>query len=263
MSATPTAKKELRRTLRAALSGVSRTEVLQQSHRVQLRVQRIVEQLHRDRDREGKRAEARAPLSVGLYLGMTHQPEVDTDALARWLLQRGDAVWLPRCLPAAKQSERSAASAASDASAQAPTRPHLAFLPLPSAESLTALQPQGKYRLREPTASPAATRSYALHPAPLDILVVPCVGFHPRTLARIGWGAGYYDEFLERYRRVHGRVPLLVGVCLEQQLSVGVVGDARDWAMDAVVSGGAAGAAEGSVHVRGDEVGEWCSRAAQ
>lgn len=261
MSATPTAKKELRRTLRAALSGVSRTEVLQQSHRVQLRVQRIVEQLHRDREREGK--QARAPLSVGLYLGMTHQPEVDTDALARWLLQRGDAVWLPRCLPAAKQSEPSAASDASDASAQAPTRPHLAFLPLPSAEALAALQPQGKYRLREPTASPAATRGYALHPAPLDILVVPCVGFHPHTLARIGWGAGYYDEFLERYRRVHGRVPLLVGVCLEQQLSVGVVGDARDWAMDAVVSGGALGAAEGAVHVRGDEVGEWCRRAAQ
>ena len=104
------AKKELRRTLRAALTGVSRAEVLEQSLRVQQRVQELVASL--------PTATPAQPLKVGLYLGMTHQPEVDTDGLARWFLGRGDSLYLPRCLPSAEPGTG------------LPSRPHLAFLPL-------------------------------------------------------------------------------------------------------------------------------------
>lgn len=103
----------------------------------------------------------------------------------------------------------------------------LQFLRVPSLDAFRALEPRGRYKIREPAAPATAT---APIDAPLDLLVVPGVAFayhgdnHDTSLvvaprvARLGHGAGYYDDFLARHRARFGTRPLCVGLALPEQL---------------------------------------------
>lgn len=51
----------------------------------------------------------------------------------------------------------------------------------------------------------------------VDLVLVPGLGFDPRTHARIGRGRGYYDRFLSRFRG--GRRPEVIGISFACQLT--------------------------------------------
>lgn len=44
-----------------------------------------------------------------------------------------------------------------------------------------------------------------------DVIIVPMLGFDPKTLHRIGYGGGYYDKFLATQPQARK-----IGVCFEQ-----------------------------------------------
>lgn len=47
-------------------------------------------------------------------------------------------------------------------------------------------------------------------PDNFDVVIVPMLGFDPKTLHRIGYGGGYYDKFLATQRQAKK-----IGVCFE------------------------------------------------
>jgi 5-formyltetrahydrofolate cyclo-ligase len=47
-------------------------------------------------------------------------------------------------------------------------------------------------------------------PEKFDVIIVPMLGFDPKTLHRIGYGGGYYDKFLSSQPRAKK-----IGVCFE------------------------------------------------
>lgn len=108
---------------------------------------------------------------------------------------------------------------------------HLRMLELPSLAAVHALEPRGKYRLREPTEG-----MNALTDGGLDLVVLPGVGFST-TGGRLGHGAGYYDAFVNEHEAVTGRVPQLVGVGLAEQLVAELPVEPHDRTLDAVVLG--------------------------
>ncbi|KMT23093.1 5-formyltetrahydrofolate cyclo-ligase [Clostridium cylindrosporum] len=63
----------------------------------------------------------------------------------------------------------------------------------------------------------------------LDIVFVPGVGFDKRGF-RIGYGAGYYDRFLNDYKGIK------VGVCFELQMVEYAYNDEHDIAMDYIIT---------------------------
>lgn len=63
----------------------------------------------------------------------------------------------------------------------------------------------------------------------LDIVFVPGVGFDKRGF-RIGYGAGYYDRFLNDYKGIK------VGVCFELQVVEHAYNDKHDIAMDYIIT---------------------------
>lgn len=63
----------------------------------------------------------------------------------------------------------------------------------------------------------------------LDIVFVPGVGFDKRGF-RIGYGAGYYDRFLNDYKGIK------IGVCFELQVVDHAHNDSHDIAMDYIIT---------------------------
>ncbi len=63
----------------------------------------------------------------------------------------------------------------------------------------------------------------------LDIVFVPGVGFDKNGF-RIGYGAGYYDRFLNGYKGIK------VGVCFELQMVEHAFNDEHDIAMDYIIT---------------------------
>ncbi|SCU83455.1 LAMI_0C03290g1_1 [Lachancea mirantina] len=156
--------------------------------------------------------------------------EVVTTPILKWLFQAGKTVYLPRCT-------------STDASGHINLRntgkphPHLTFHRMRSYAAVESLRPQGKYQLREPLLE-------IPHPLPpkLDVILVPGVAFSPQNGARMGHGAGFYDDFIHRTLHHHAQKPLLVGLALQQQLVQDIPMEQHDNCMDAVVSG------DGSIH---------------
>ncbi|GAB7364814.1 hypothetical protein MBLNU230_g5609t1 [Neophaeotheca triangularis] len=73
----------------------------------------------------------------------------------------------------------------------------------------------------------------------LDMVVVPAMAFD-ESMRRLGHGAGFYDGWIKRYRESQGKKPMLVGLCLAEQLlptDRTIPTDAWDWKMDVIVTG--------------------------
>ncbi|MDF1813377.1 MAG: 5-formyltetrahydrofolate cyclo-ligase [Verrucomicrobiales bacterium] len=73
-----------------------------------------------------------------------------------------------------------------------------------------------------------------LSPDHVDIVIIPGVGFCPRTGNRLGRGKGHYDRYLRKLRE-RKTPPLLVGVCFAAQLCE-VESEPHDISMDLVIS---------------------------
>lgn len=152
---------------------------------------------------------------IALYMSM--DAEAQTAPVIHQAFADGKRVFLPRCEPAAAPGRK---------------RNHLRMLEVPLEAAVLQLQPQGKYQLREPLSGAEGLDEG------LDLIVVPGVAFLAAK-ARLGHGAGFYDEFFLVYQARHGRLPFLVGVGLEPQLVDNVPTEAHDVPLDAVIVGDA------------------------
>lgn len=145
--------------------------------------------------------------SVGVYM---HLPanELHTDAILDSCFRTGKRVFLPRIEQLHVFDEQPAFPGQKSC---------LHFLSVRSRAETDALQPRGKYQIREPDYAPDLGNDLLTGNEPLDLLLLPGVAF-TSTGRRLGHGAGFYDDFIKRYRAKHGTVPLLVGIGLPDQL---------------------------------------------
>lgn len=168
--------------------------------------------------------------NIGCYLSM-EDSEVDTQYLLQHLLSQGKTVFLPRCTSTRDSGQVSLRDATLH-------HQHLTFHRMASWQQIQSLKPQGKYQLREPCKE---------HPAPLpaalDVMLVPGVAFSFDKGARLGHGAGYYDDYFNRYQLQHnGTKPLLIGLALKEQILNKIPVESHDRNMDCIVCG------DGTVH---------------
>lgn len=203
------AKQLLRRGVKALLRQIPRGEIDSQSKAV---------------------AEALIPLladarDVACYMSMENG-EVDTQYVLKRLFEQGSNVYLPRCTSTKETGHLSLRESKRH-------HPHLTFHKMGSWTQVTELAPQGSYQLREP-----AREDPAPLPAKLDVMLVPGVAFQLENGARMGHGAGFYDDFFQRYQLQHGgKKPLLIGLSLVEQIVESIPVEPHDWLMDCIVTG--------------------------
>lgn len=70
-------------------------------------------------------------------------------------------------------------------------------------------------------------------PAPeqFDVILVPALGFDPKTLHRIGYGGGYYDKFLATQPQARK-----IGVCFESGKHQGIPIEPHDVPVNLIVT---------------------------
>lgn len=152
--------------------------------------------------------------------------EVDTQYILKQLFERGSAVYLPRCTSTRETGHVSLRESKKH-------HMHLTFHRMTSWQQVREMVPQGKYQLREPPKEDPAPL-----PAKLDVMLVPAVAFCLQNGARIGHGAGFYDDFFQRYQLQHnGSKPFLIGLSLVEQIVDTIPVEPHDWQMDCIVSG--------------------------
>lgn len=208
------AKQVLRKSVKAVLSQVSKGEIERQSKAI---ANALIPLLVDARD-------------VACFMSM-ETGEVDTQYTMRQLFERGSNVYLPRCTSTRETGH---------VSLREPKKhhPHLTFHRMESWEQVAQLAPQGAYQLREP-----AKEEPAPLPAKLDIMLVPGVAFSLKDGARMGHGAGFYDDFFRRYQLQHnGSKPLLIGLSLVEQIVENIPLEPHDYHMNIIVTG------DGNIH---------------
>lgn len=180
-----------------------------------------------------------SPIRIGLYASFP-RGEVSTDPLVASLLRPEQNppvhLYFPRIVTCAPDEKRYPAQ-----------KTRLQFQRVPSLAAFRSLVPTGPYKIREPHNDDhhhQATAPVLVEgDVPLDVLVLPGVAFaalphDKRGVARLGHGAGYYDDFLVRHAARFGERPrLCVGLALpEQLLAPGAVPmDDHDEIIDAVI----------------------------
>lgn len=156
---------------------------------------------------------------VCMYMHMDHS-EVRTLRIVEQCFADGKQVFLPQTLAAFDP--------------QWPDqRRQLVMRRVHTMDDVAALVPTGPYKLREPTTG----EDFLEHAcaSPHDLIVVPGVAFTAEG-RRMGHGAGFYDDFIARYRRQGGR-GTTVGIGLAEQLVVNMFTDEHDQVLDQVVIG--------------------------
>ncbi len=68
-------------------------------------------------------------------------------------------------------------------------------------------------------------------PTSFDVIIVPALGFDPKSLNRIGYGGGYYDKFLATQPRAKK-----IGVCFETGKMKQIPVEPHDIPMDIIVT---------------------------
>jgi 5,10-methenyltetrahydrofolate synthetase len=68
-------------------------------------------------------------------------------------------------------------------------------------------------------------------PKQFDTVIVPMLGFDPKTLHRIGYGGGYYDKFLAGQKQARK-----IGVCFEQGKIEGLKAEEYDVSLDMIIT---------------------------
>jgi 5-formyltetrahydrofolate cyclo-ligase len=68
-------------------------------------------------------------------------------------------------------------------------------------------------------------------PASFDVIIVPALGFDPKSLHRIGYGGGYYDKFLATQPKAKK-----IGVCFETGKTNRIPTEPHDVPMDTIIT---------------------------
>ncbi|CCE62171.1 hypothetical protein TPHA_0C00140 [Tetrapisispora phaffii CBS 4417] len=167
--------------------------------------------------------------AIACFMSM-EKGEVDTKHIIKNIYDQGKELYLPRCTHTLETGHSPFRSNGDK------HHPHLTFHKVESWEIAKNLKPQGKYNLREPEREDPAPL-----PPKLDVILVPGVAFELKNGARIGHGAGYYDDFFLRYQHRHQQatqnMPLLVGLCLNEQIVNSIPEESHDYKMDAIICG--------------------------
>ncbi|QRV76392.1 5-formyltetrahydrofolate cyclo-ligase [Ceratobasidium sp. AG-Ba] len=139
-------------------------------------------------------SEFQTSTSVSCFLSM--EGEVDTDGIVRSALDSGKTLYVPRMNGRV-----------------------INMLRVYDVQDLDSLE-AGKWGIREPSPTrDGSERQEALQNGGLDLIVMPGVAFD-RNLARLGYGRGYYDRFINSYAEKYGeaQIPKLVGIALDEQI---------------------------------------------
>ncbi|EDK41486.2 hypothetical protein PGUG_05584 [Meyerozyma guilliermondii ATCC 6260] len=195
------AKRDLRSRVRKVLSGVTSGSLHGQST-VVCRTLLESEQF-------------RSAKSVGVYMNMPTM-EVQTESIIKACFDQQKAVFLPKC--------------SSNARCEGRKKNYMSMIHVPSLGDVHNLEPQGKYRLLEPTEG-----TEVFNTAGLDLLILPGMAF-TKSGRRLGHGAGFYDEFLTVYQSHFARVPYLVGLALSEQIVDDIPHEEHDWDLDCIIS---------------------------
>ncbi|SCU80550.1 LANO_0B00496g1_1 [Lachancea nothofagi CBS 11611] len=167
--------------------------------------------------------------SVACFMDMG-RGEVRTLPIIKYLFDAHKHVYLPRCTNTQISGHQVLRPGVN-------SHPHLTFHEMQSLAHVEALEPQGKYQLREPPVQEPHP-----HPPNLDVVLVPGVAFSLTGGARMGHGAGFYDDYIHRTSHRHGKRPLLIGLALQEQIVPQVPTEAHDHHMDCIICG------DGTVH---------------
>jgi len=68
-------------------------------------------------------------------------------------------------------------------------------------------------------------------PEQFDVVIVPMLGFNPKTLHRIGYGGGYYDKFLAMQKKTRK-----IGICFEQGRLENIPAESHDLSLDQIIT---------------------------
>ncbi len=68
-------------------------------------------------------------------------------------------------------------------------------------------------------------------PASFDVILVPMLGFDPKTLHRVGYGGGYYDRFLATQPQAQK-----IGICFEQGKTKNLPTEPHDVALNTIIT---------------------------
>ncbi|KAB5589104.1 Vacuolar protein [Ceratobasidium theobromae] len=132
--------------------------------------------------------------AVSCFLSMSG--EVDTGGIVREILDSGKTLYVPRMNGRA-----------------------IDMLRVYGLDDLDAL-PAGKWGIREPEPmKDGVPRQDAMQSGDLDLIIMPGVAFDNK-LARLGYGKGYYDRFVNTYVGKYGNshTPRMIGVALDVQV---------------------------------------------
>lgn len=152
---------------------------------------------------------------IGIFLNM-EQGEVHTDEIIRNAFDDGKLVFLPKCI-----FESNLTGNQEQDFRYSSKKNHLEFHQVADVKSVEKLVPKGKYKLREPADS---VNLFDKTIQGLELLILPGVAYSTENhrINRLGHGAGFYDEFIQRHehysKHYNKKSPFLLGVGLLQQL---------------------------------------------
>lgn len=203
------AKTQLRKQIASKLSFLKQDELVRQSHNVYTQL------LQTTKFQKAK--------NVALYMSM-ETSEIQTLQFIRVCFEMGKQVYLPHC-----HRIKDVGLKRYDTQ-----RSMLIFYEMPSFQSVLDLQPQGPYKLLEPTFGKSLLDSDDLTTG-LDLLILPGVAF-TSDCYRMGHGAGFYDDFIKRHVAKFGKKPQsMIGIGLKEQLVEKLPLEEHDERLDAVI----------------------------
>lgn len=198
-------KKLLRKQLRSVLKQIPQHQLNQQSTNVLYSLQ-------------GLKVFQRAA-NVALFMNMDHS-EIKTMEFIKYAFKQNKNVYLPHCTTVGVNEGLFPGQTSK-----------LIFYKMESFEDVGALQPRGKFKLREPTSGFNILQDSK---DGLDLIILPAMAYDSNCF-RLGHGAAFYDDFIKRHYLKFGRKPYLLGVGLQEQLVDKVPTEPHDEKLDGVI----------------------------
>lgn len=139
---------------------------------------------------------------------MPLENEVNTVPLIEHIIKNNKHVYLPICTNTRKTGQKQIYIYPKDESHMhddTKKQDHLIFKKIDSLEHLHSLKPMGKYKIREPIIENHGDYANKIiieetkYLSQLDVLILPTVLMDKKSKIRVGYGKGYYDDFIKRY----------------------------------------------------------------
>lgn len=141
-----------------------------------------------------------------LFSYVPFRTELDVEAVMAWVWERQGTVVVPKV----RRRDR-----------------HMSLHAISCLDELEA----GKWGIREPRPDiPVWERL-----SELDTMLVPGLAFD-RKGGRLGYGGGYYDAFIRKYREREGKEPFKLALAFDVQIVPDVPMDRHDFRLDALVA---------------------------